>query len=121
MRARKRGVERERRRLFDDFLMAALDRALALAEVHDRAVRVGEDLELDVPRPAQVAFEQHGVVAERASASRRAACERVVESRELVDDAHAAAAAAGTRLDDQRRAERPASRAARVVVWSSPS
>ena len=34
--------------------MPALDRALALAEVHDRAVLVAEDLELDVPRRLDV-------------------------------------------------------------------
>ena len=34
-----RVVERDRRRLFDDLLVSALDRALALEEVHDRPVR----------------------------------------------------------------------------------
>ena len=32
-----------------DLLVAALDRAVALVEVHDAAVVVGEDLHLDVP------------------------------------------------------------------------
>ena len=38
------------RRLLHDLLVAALERALALAERPDPAVVVGEDLELDVPR-----------------------------------------------------------------------
>ena len=44
--------------------MAALDRALALAEPEHRAVRVGEELDLDVPRPLEVALEEEPVVAE---------------------------------------------------------
>ena len=42
--------EQRRRRLLDDLLVPPLQAALALAEVHDVAVRVGEDLDLDVPR-----------------------------------------------------------------------
>ena len=44
------GVDRRRRRLLDELLVAALDRAVALAEVDDVAVRVGEHLHLDVAR-----------------------------------------------------------------------
>ena len=44
--------------------MAALHRALALAEREHRAVRVGEQLDLDVPRPLEVALEVDAVVAE---------------------------------------------------------
>ena len=40
-------------RLLDDLLVAALDRALALAEVHERAVPVAEYLHLDVARAAR--------------------------------------------------------------------
>ena len=43
-------VDRRRRRLLDELLVAALDRAVALAEMDDVAVRVGEHLHLDVPR-----------------------------------------------------------------------
>ena len=53
--------------------MAALQRALALAEVHDGAVRVGEHLDLDVARALEVALDQHPGVAERRLPSRRAA------------------------------------------------
>ena len=43
-------VDRGRRRLLDQLLVAALDRAVALAEVDHVAVRVGQHLDLDVAR-----------------------------------------------------------------------
>src|SRR5581483_12061335 len=49
-------VERGRRRLLQHLLVAPLDRAVALAERGDVAVPVGEDLDLDVPRPLEVAL-----------------------------------------------------------------
>src|SRR4030095_5725429 len=47
-------AQRRRRRLLDQLLMAPLDRALALAEMNDRAVVIAEDLELDVARRLDV-------------------------------------------------------------------
>ncbi len=44
--------------------MAALHRALALAEVHDVAVVVRQDLDLDVARLLQELLHVHGVIAE---------------------------------------------------------
>ena len=44
--------------------MAALDRALALAEVHDVAVVVAEDLELDVARVLEILLDVDVAVAE---------------------------------------------------------
>ncbi len=35
------------------------DRAVALEQMHRVAMRVGEDLHLDVARPLQIAFDQH--------------------------------------------------------------
>jgi hypothetical protein len=58
-------VERGRGRLLDHFLVTALDRTLALAEVQRGAVSVGQDLELDVPRSGEIGFEQDAIVAER--------------------------------------------------------
>ena len=46
-----------RGRLFHDLLMAALDRAFALAQVHSVAVAVADDLDLDVARLANVALQ----------------------------------------------------------------
>ncbi len=59
------GIHHGRRRLFDDLLVPALQRALALAQMDDGAVRVGEHLHLDVARALDQALEQQGVVAER--------------------------------------------------------
>ena len=57
--------ERRRRRLLDQLLMAALNRALALAEVHDRPVLIAEDLELDVARRLDVLLDVDVADAER--------------------------------------------------------
>ena len=54
------GVDRRRRRLLDELLVAALDRAVALAEVDDVAVPVGEHLHLDVARILEVALDVDG-------------------------------------------------------------
>src|ERR1019366_5144837 len=59
-------VDDDRGRLLEDLLMAALDRAFALAEVNDIAVGVGEYLDLDVPRFLDVALEKDGGVAKGA-------------------------------------------------------
>ena len=58
--------QRRRRRLFDQLLVAALDGAVAVAQVHEVAVRVGEHLHLDVARCRQVAFQKQRAIAERA-------------------------------------------------------
>ena len=60
-----RGVQQRRRRLLDDLLVAALQAALALAEVDDVAVAVGEHLDLDVPGVQHESLEEQRVVAER--------------------------------------------------------
>ena len=51
-------------RLLEHLLVAALDRALALAEGDDLAVRVREQLDLDVARSLDEALVVDGVVAE---------------------------------------------------------
>src|SRR5205823_1613497 len=57
-------IERGRRRLLEHFLVPPLDRALALAEANGVAVRVAEQLDLDVPRPLDVPLGEDPVVAE---------------------------------------------------------
>ena len=49
---------------FNHLLVAPLHRTVALEEVHHVAVCVSEDLNLDMPRFACIALEQHRVVAE---------------------------------------------------------
>ena len=85
--------------------MAALDRALALAEVHDGAVVIAEDLELDVARVLDVLLDVDVADAERRFGLALRGLERLRQLRRRADDAHAAAAAAGDRLDDDRVAE----------------
>ena len=57
-------ADRGRRRLLDELLVPALDRAVALAEEEDVPVRVGEDLRLDVARILEVALDVDRVVGE---------------------------------------------------------
>ena len=58
------GCDLQRWRFFDQFLMAALDGALALEQRGDVAVLVGEDLELDVARLLDELFHVEFAVAE---------------------------------------------------------
>ena len=57
-------VQQRRRRFLDDLLVAALDGALALAEVDGVTVNVAEDLELDVARAGDQPFQVDVGVAE---------------------------------------------------------
>ena len=95
-------VEQRRGRLFDDLLVPPLQRALALAEVHDVARRIGEDLHLDVARTLDEALEQQRVVAERGARDPACRGERCGQLVGRADDLHALAAAARRGLDEQR-------------------
>ena len=98
-------VEAGRGRFLDHLLVAALHRAVALEQMHDVAVRVGEDLHLDVARPCQIALDQHAVVAERRGGFLLRRGEGGGKFAGRCDDAHAAAAAAGDRLDQHGKAD----------------
>ena len=95
-----------RRRLLDQLLVPALDAALALAEMDERAVRVAQDLDLDVPRPLDVPLQEQAVVAERRRGLPARRRQRLGELARLADDAHPAPAAARARLDQQRVPDR---------------
>ena len=114
-------VDHRRGRLLDDLLMAALQRAFALAEMDDVAVRVAQQLDLDVARPLEVALEDQPLVAERSRGPRAAPGRERLGSRRARDDVHALAAAAGARLDQHREADARASRRSLASDWSSPS
>ena len=92
-------------RLLDELLVAALDRAVALAEVDDVAVRVGEDLHLDVARVGQVALDVDRRVGEELLALARRALERLLELVLAQRDPEALAAAAARGLDRDRVAD----------------
>src|SRR5437773_33576 len=85
--------------------MAALNRALALAERKHGAVRICEQLDLDMARPLEVALEEHRVVPE--GAARLAPCsgESIGELFSCSHDPHAASASACGGLDEQREAD----------------
>ena len=74
-------VQVRRRRELDHLLVAALHRAVALEQVDDVALRVGEDLHLDVPGVDHGLLQEHGRVAEADSASRAAASMRLPQLR----------------------------------------
>ncbi len=98
-------VEERARRLLDDLLMPALDRAFALAEIDDVAVRVAQHLDFDMPRLLDVLFDKDAVVgkARPSLAGRRA--EPVARLLVRGCDAHALAAAAGRSLEHDRVAD----------------
>ena len=54
-----------RRRLFQHFLVPSLHRAVALEQMHRVAVRIAEHLQFDMPRPLEVALDEHAVISER--------------------------------------------------------
>ena len=87
-----------RGRLLDQFLMAALDRAIALAERDDMPLLVAEHLHLDVPRAEDGALDQQAAVAEGGGRLRARRFQRGKQRLRLAHDAHAAAAAAGAGL-----------------------
>ncbi|GJO50392.1 hypothetical protein NJB1604_36460 [Mycobacterium marinum] len=98
------GVGEERcRSLFDQLLVAALQRAVAGTGDHDVAVLVGDHLRLDVARLVQVALDKALAAAEcRGGLAHR----RLVELGNLfhgAGDLHAAPAATEGRLDGDRQ------------------
>ena len=110
MRWRRPGVEVGRGRDLDDLLVAQLHRAVALEEVHDVALAVGQHLHLDVARPRHELLEEQRAVAERGLGLALAAREGLVHLLGPRHGAHAAAAAAGRRLQHHRIADRRAPR-----------
>ena len=87
--------QRERRTLFDDLLMPALDGALALEEMHDVAMRVGDHLDFDVTRLLDEAFDIQRAVAERRQGFAPRGADRFAAAAFVRHDPHAFAAAAG--------------------------
>ena len=84
--------------------MTPLDRAVPGAENGD-AAGVAEQLRLDVTRPLEIPLAEHRAVAERRLGLALGSRERVVELGRGANDAHAAPAASGGSLDDERVAD----------------
>ncbi len=85
--------------------MAALNRALALDEGDDGAVRIAEQLNLDVTGPWEQALEIDSRITEGRARLGAGSAERAEQPARILDDAHALAAAAGDGLDHQRVAD----------------
>ncbi len=99
------GRERHRRRLLDELLVAALNRALALAEREHAALGVAEHLDLDVAGRDERTLEVERSVSERGLGLRARGAVGGLEIRRRVDDAHPLAAAARGRLEQHREPE----------------
>jgi hypothetical protein len=83
-----------RRRDLDDLLVPPLHRAVALVQVHEVAGQVAEDLHLDVSHARQELLEEDHRTAERGQRLAAGLAQQRRQLLQLVDDAHAAAAAA---------------------------
>ena len=110
---RRGDVERGRGAFLPDLLVAALQRAVALAEMDGAAMAVAEHLDLDVARPLEVFLEIDRVVAEGGLRFGPRGGERVRQFVGGLRDLHAAPAAAGRCLDQHREADR-------LARWRAP-
>ena len=98
-------VQERARRLFDHLLVAALDRAFALAEIEAVAVAVRQHLDLDVARVLDELLDEHAVVGEAGARLVGGGAEALARLLVAARDAHALAAAAGRGLDHDRIAD----------------
>jgi hypothetical protein len=96
------GGDRRGRRLLDHLLVPALGRAVALEEVDDVAVGVGQHLDLDVPAALDVLLHQDGVVTEGGERLPLGRRDGLAELLGGAHDAHPLAPAAGRGLDEHR-------------------
>ena len=97
---------RHRGTLLDDFLVAPLQRTLALDERQHRAVLVAEQLHLDVTRLQDPPLEIHGGIAEGRPGLGARRTQRARQFLARGHRAHALASTAGNRLQHQRIADR---------------
>ena len=98
-------IDERARRLLDHLLIAALDRAFALAEMDDVAVLVAEHLNFDMARLLDIFLDEHAVVAEARLGFGLRRVEALLDLFAAIGDAHALAAAAGRGLDHHRIAD----------------
>jgi hypothetical protein len=98
--------ERGARGLLDDLLMAPLQRAVAIPQVHRAAAPVAEHLHLDVARVLEQLLDVHARIAERRGRESLRALDTLAQLGLVPRGAHALAAAAPRRLDDDGIAHR---------------
>ncbi len=99
------GIEGDGGSDLDHFLMAALDRAIALVEMQDVAVPVAQDLDFDVAGAADEALQEDGAVAEGRLGFAAGFLQPAGEIGGVFHHAHAPAAAAERGLDDEGEAD----------------
>ena len=100
----QRGIDGRARRFLDDLLVAALNRAVALAEMHDGAMAIAEHLDLDMAGIDHRLFDQQLAAAKGVGGLRARRSNRVAQFGFVMDQPHSASAAAGRRLDHHRQA-----------------
>ena len=98
-------IDARRRALLEDLLVASLDRAVALAEVDAIPVGIEQDLDLDVAGALDEPLEDQALVPERRARFPPRRGDVVEEGGLVADDAHALAATASRRLDEDRKAD----------------
>ncbi|MCY1222094.1 hypothetical protein D9M72_341720 [compost metagenome] len=98
-------IQVRRRRDLDHLLMAALDGAVAFEEMHDVAVGIGQDLDLDVAGAENGLLQEHGGITESGVGLAHGGLQRFRESLAGVHAAHAAASAAGYGLGEDGEAD----------------
>jgi hypothetical protein len=101
----RRRADCRRRGLLEDLLVPSLDRTVALAEMNAGAMGIEEELDLDVTRPFEEPLEDQPLVAEGSERLPARGGKRGLEVCRSPDGAHALAAAAGGRLDEDRVAD----------------
>ena len=98
-------VEGDRWRLLDDFLVAPLDRAFALAEVDHPALRISENLKLDVSWSFEILFEVEGRISKCPFRLVPSGVIRFLQLVRIPGQAHPSATTAGRRFEDHRKAD----------------
>ena len=109
-----------RGRFLDQFLVPALQGAIALPEMDEVAVPVAEDLHLDVPGAVDVFLHVNAAVAEGRLGFLLRRGQVRGERAFLADHAHAATAAAGHGLDQHRVADAVRQRGDVVLAGDDP-
>src|SRR6266700_612589 len=110
-------VEQRRRRLLDHLLIAALDRAFALAEIDDVAVLVAEHLDLDMARIDDEFLDEDAVVTKGRLGLGLGEAKAFGDLGLRMRDPHALAAAAGRGLDHHGVADLPGNLESVLVIF----
>ena len=92
-------------RKFHDLLMAALHGTIALPQVQEISIVVGENLHFQVACAGDVLFEKDGGIAESGARFVLGLLEAAVEVGGLTHDAHAASTSAHGGFDDERKTD----------------